>query len=244
MIVAAIVASTAPAPARQPQAGATAGTKAGDRPNVVVVMADDMRYDELGRVADLRPGGGFDRVRTHGTRFPRAWSTSNLCCPGRATYLTGQTSYNNGVFNNTPYADLENTIAVWMHDSGYCTGFTGKYLNTYSEKRPRPRGWTFWEPLTRCVWRRARLQHHAARREGRAARTVHHRRAGSREPGPAQGLTATRREHWDGRPLQSVTADPDLGHDRFLPIFVPAFGEEKTGASPRAAAYGRGATST
>jgi arylsulfatase A-like enzyme len=147
----AIAATVALVPVPPPRAAAATSATPADRPNVVVVMTDDMRYDSLDQVADLDPGGGFDWIRTHGTRFPRAWSTNNLCCPGRATYLTGQTSYNNGVFNNTPYADLEDTIAVWMQDAGYCTGFTGKYLNGYNEKRPRPRGWTFWEPLTRDI---------------------------------------------------------------------------------------------
>jgi arylsulfatase A-like enzyme len=41
--------------------------------------------------------------------------------------------------------------------------------------------------------------------------------------------TPSRRRQWDGRSLQSVLAQDDLGHDRFLPIFVAAFQEEKTG---------------
>ncbi len=164
---AAITATFAVIPVPQsPASTASSGTSA-DRPNVVVVMTDDMRYDELDRVADLRPGGGFDWVRTHGTRFGRAWSTNNLCCPGRATYLTGQTSYNNGVFNNTPYADLEDTIAVWMRDAGYCTGFTGKYMNAYNKTRPRPRGWTFWEPLAKYYDREH--GYHIMRRDGEIA---------------------------------------------------------------------------
>lgn len=118
------------------------------RPNVLVVMTDDARFDDLGRVADLKPGGGFDWVRDHGVQFPKVWSTNNLCCPGRATFLTGETSYNNGVFTNTPYADLHDTLPEWLRDAGYCTGFTGKYMNAYTATKPRPGGWTFWEPLT------------------------------------------------------------------------------------------------
>ena len=146
--VAALSTATAPAAIASPRTEPGARGTGTPQPNVVVVMADDMRFDDLDRVADLKPGGGFDWVRTHGTRFPRAWSTNNLCCPGRATVLTGQTSFNNKVFTNTPYADLEDTLPVWLQDAGYCTGFTGKYMNAYTASKPRPRGWTFWEPLT------------------------------------------------------------------------------------------------
>ncbi len=111
-------------------------------------MADDMRYDDLDRVADLKPDGGFDWVRDHGTRFPKLWTTNNLCCPGRSTVLTGQTSYNHGVFTNHPYEELHNTLPEWLQGAGYCTGFTGKYMNAYTASKPRPRGWTYWEPLT------------------------------------------------------------------------------------------------
>jgi arylsulfatase A-like enzyme len=39
------------------------------------------------------------------------------------------------------------TIPAWLHQAGYCTAFTGKYLNHYKPKAPRPPGWSFWEPI-------------------------------------------------------------------------------------------------
>ena len=121
----------------------------GGRPNIVYVMADDMRYDEMDRVADLKPGGGFDWMRHHATTFSKMWMNDNLCCPSRATALTGQTAFNTKVFDNQRYEDLENTLPMWLQKVGYCTGFTGKYLNLYNMRRPRPRGWTYWQPLLR-----------------------------------------------------------------------------------------------
>ena len=56
---------------------------AAGRPNIVYVMADDMRYDEMDRVADLKPGGGFDWMRRHATTFSKMWMNDNLCCPSR-----------------------------------------------------------------------------------------------------------------------------------------------------------------
>ena len=54
------------------------------------------------------------------------WATDNLCCRPRTTALTGQTSYNSKVFDNTEYKNLPNSLPMWLQDDGYCTGFTGK----------------------------------------------------------------------------------------------------------------------
>jgi arylsulfatase A-like enzyme len=125
----------------------TAVKRPSARPNIVFVMTDDMRYDEMDRVADLRPGGGFDWMRQHGMKFSKLWVTDNLCCPARATDLTGQTPWNHKVFDNQKYKDLQKTLPLWLQNAGYCTGFTGKYLNRYRPTFPRPRGWNYWEPL-------------------------------------------------------------------------------------------------
>ena len=119
-----------------------------DAPNIIHMMADDMRYDEMDRVADLKPGGGFDWMRQHSTTFSKMWMADNLCCPSRTTALTGQTPYNNKVFDNRRFKDLKNTLPMWLHDAGYCTGFSGKYLNHYNATSPRPPGWTYWQPVT------------------------------------------------------------------------------------------------
>ena len=116
-----------------------------EQPNVVFVMADDMRPDEMTRVADLKPGGGFDWIRDHGTQFERSWSTDNLCCPGRVTALTGQTPYNHGAFG-IGFVDLRNSLPLWLQRAGYCTGFTGKIMNGYVEDNPRPAGWNTGSP--------------------------------------------------------------------------------------------------
>jgi arylsulfatase A-like enzyme len=123
-----------------------------DPPNVVLVMTDDMHHGDPDQVANLKPGGGFDWMRSHGTRFERMYSTDNVCCPGRATMLTGQTAYNHGVFfANQTFKDLQDSLPSWLQSAGYCTGFTGKYMNLYGASRPRPGGWTHWEPLVSNV---------------------------------------------------------------------------------------------
>jgi arylsulfatase A-like enzyme len=115
-------------------------------------MTDDMRPDEMAWTADLRPNGGFDWIRDHGVQFPKMRSGNNICCPARATALTGQTSYNNGVFQ-IGFQDLRTSLPLWLQRAGYCTGFTGKIFNGYFADKPRPPGWTYWEPLTDTNWK-------------------------------------------------------------------------------------------
>jgi len=79
-----------------------------DPPNIVFVLTDDMRPDEMTMTANMKPNGGLTGVRDHGVRFNKYISTDNLCCPGRTTALTGKTSYNHGVqSNNNRHTDLK-----------------------------------------------------------------------------------------------------------------------------------------
>src|ERR671918_2513990 len=57
-------------------ASRTAAQPAVTQPNIVFVMTDDMRLSDPDRVADLKPGGGFDWLRRNGLRFSRMWSTN------------------------------------------------------------------------------------------------------------------------------------------------------------------------
>ncbi|MEA2522429.1 MAG: hypothetical protein QOI81_2075, partial [Actinomycetota bacterium] len=84
----------------------------------------------------------------HWRWFPDAVFNTPLCCPSRATILTGQYSHRTGVVNNTSgnVLDDTNTLPVWLHDSGYTTGLIGKYLNLYPFDRGNyvPPGWDRW----------------------------------------------------------------------------------------------------
>jgi N-acetylglucosamine-6-sulfatase len=116
------------------------------KPNIIFVLTDDMRPDEMTMTANMRPNGGFDWIRDHGVRFSKYISTDNLCCPGRTTALTGKTSYNHGVqTNENRHTNLQkDSLPIYLSNAGYCTGFTGKYH--INNPRVRPGGWTFWEP--------------------------------------------------------------------------------------------------
>ena len=127
------------------------------RPNVVVVMTDDQNESMLGMDLTQRLLGGA------GTTFRNSYVSFPLCCPSRATFLTGQYSHNHGVFTTelpNGYNGLNhtNTLPVWLRTSGYRTAMVGKYLNGYgindfipeavSDAREIPPGWTEWYGLT------------------------------------------------------------------------------------------------
>jgi N-acetylglucosamine-6-sulfatase len=124
------------------------GAAAAERPNIVVVTSDDQR------AADMRVMPKVRRlVGGAGTTFPNSYVNYPLCCPSRATFLTGQYSHNHGVtWNNFPYGgyyafrNQRETLPVWLQQAGYHTALIGKYLNEYGERDPReiPVGWDDW----------------------------------------------------------------------------------------------------
>lgn len=93
-----------------------------------------------------------------GVTFSRYYVSDPLCCPSRATLLTGAYAHNHGVLGNGPlgggYAALDKreNLAVWLQDAGYRTIHIGKFLNYYgeppfSDPREVPPGWSRWETL-------------------------------------------------------------------------------------------------
>ncbi len=116
------------------------------RPNIVVIETDDQTVEQL-RVMKktLRLIGGA------GTTFDSSFVSFSLCCPSRATLLTGQYAHNHGVLSNGPptggYPKLDHkrTLAVWLRRAGYSTAFVGKFLNGYqASRRQVPPGWSEW----------------------------------------------------------------------------------------------------
>jgi len=121
--------------------------QAPERPNVVVLMTDDQTYADMAAMPRTRR-----LIGEAGARFTRSYVSYPLCCPSRATYLTGQYNHNNGVHTNAPpnggveALDAEHTLPVWLSQADYRTSHIGKYLNGYGLRRKAnvPPGWTDW----------------------------------------------------------------------------------------------------
>ncbi|QIK76460.1 sulfatase family protein [Nocardioides piscis] len=123
------------------------------RPNIVFVMADDMRDDDIRWMPHTR-----ELLAERGMDLTDAISPHPLCCPARAQLLTGQYAQNNGVQHNAgPFGgfqalDPAQEISAWFKRAGYQTGFIGKFLNGYSADDVRPAGWNRWDPLSAGVY--------------------------------------------------------------------------------------------
>ena len=114
------------------------------RPNVVIVMLDDVRADLITR--ETAPTI-TRRVIGRGVVFDRAIVPVSLCCPSRASTLTGNHAHTTGVYKGIGSFRDDETIAVWLDDAGYRTGLFGKYLNGYGRGRWAgyvPPGWDRW----------------------------------------------------------------------------------------------------
>jgi N-acetylglucosamine-6-sulfatase len=138
-----------PPPAGTEPAAAPAFNNIDGKPNVILFLTDDQTW------SDMRPLGAVRRrIGKAGTRFTHAFSQYPLCCPARATLLTGQYAHNHGVMGNAPphggfqaFDDGE-TLPVWLQRAGYNTLMLGKYLNEYDKPENRsylPPGWTQWQ---------------------------------------------------------------------------------------------------
>lgn len=127
----------------QPAHAQTAGP-----PNIVLVLTDDQRFDSLGAMPEVQR-----LLVQEGMNLERAIVTNPLCCPSRATILTGRYSHTTGVYTNGQtdggwvafQASESDTIATSLQAAGYRTGLIGKYLNGY--RGPGiyvPPGWDRW----------------------------------------------------------------------------------------------------
>ena len=129
-------------PATQPAAASSTS-----RPNIVVLMTDDQT------VADLAVMPRVERLlASAGVSFDRSYVSYPVCCPSRATYLSGQYAHNHHVLGLYPPTggygrfDARESLPVWLERAGYHTVHLGKYMNGYGTDTPddAPPGWSEW----------------------------------------------------------------------------------------------------
>ncbi|MCI0633208.1 MAG: sulfatase [Actinobacteria bacterium] len=126
------------------------GAEVDARPNVIVIVTDDQPADTIPRLPAVMP---FLQARAldpgdHWVVFERAFVNTPICCPSRATMLSGFYAHHTGVLDNDDghAFDESSTLATWLRDAGYHTGLVGKYLNLYPFGRDPfvPQGWDRW----------------------------------------------------------------------------------------------------
>ena len=118
--------------------------QAAERPNVILVMADDMGWGDTGYDGNrIIKTPNLDRMCREGIRFDRFYAGSSVCSPTRGSCLTGRHPYRYGVHtaNQGHLRDEEICLAEVLNDHGYATGHFGKWhLGTltpeYSGKGP------------------------------------------------------------------------------------------------------------
>jgi N-acetylglucosamine-6-sulfatase len=126
---------------------ANAGAARQSPPNVVVLMTDDETVEDMDVMPRTR-----ELLGSNGVTFARSYVSYPVCCPSRATYLTGQYAHNHGVMGLYPPTggygrfDRWNSLPVWLERAGYATAHIGKYLNGYGSQVAAdvPPGWTDW----------------------------------------------------------------------------------------------------
>jgi arylsulfatase A-like enzyme len=123
--------------------GAIAATT---RPNILLILTDDIApSDSLLAMPTVQ-----SEIVQKGILFDNSFVTNPLCCPSRATILTGRYSHSTGVYTDVSplnYAafrdDEKSTVATWLKSAGYHTALIGKYMNGYGGLRVPP-GWERW----------------------------------------------------------------------------------------------------
>lgn len=99
------------------------------RPNFVIMMCDDQRFDAMSCAGNtIIKTPNMDRLATEGMYFKNMFVTNSLCAPSRATLMTGLYSHANGVtdnFGKSVPADIK-MLPEYLHEVGYEVGFCGK----------------------------------------------------------------------------------------------------------------------
>jgi arylsulfatase A-like enzyme len=125
------------------------------RPNLVLVVLDDLDTGALVGLPRVE-----QRLAREGLTFTHHFVSNPLCCPSRASLLTGLYTHNHGVRSNAlPEGGFGRfraagheaaSLAAWLHAAGYRTGLMGKYLNDYphgADPTYVPPGWDDWHAV-------------------------------------------------------------------------------------------------
>lgn len=133
-----------------------AAPAADERPNVVLFLADDLGWGDLGctgHPAIQTPN--LDTFARQGMRLTQCYAASAVCSPSRSALLTGRTPYRNGVYtwiaegSEVHLRASEITIAKLLRERGYTTCHVGKWhlngkFNDSAQPQPGDHGYDWW----------------------------------------------------------------------------------------------------
>lgn len=128
-------------------------TVSAEKPNIIVIMADDLGYNDLGCYGCqdiLTPH--IDKLAEDGVRFTSGYVTWHMCGPSRAGFLTGRNQSTFGYYKNVsqPFDPAQGlpkmqTIGSLLQKQGYVTGGVGKWhMGTTNDQHPNAMGFDDW----------------------------------------------------------------------------------------------------
>lgn len=128
---------------------------AGERPNIVLVLADDLGYGDLGCYGGDAQTPHLDRFAKEGIRFTNCYSAGAVCSPSRSGLMTGRTPTRLGIHTAIEMMSPvhlragEITIATLLRRAGYATAHVGKWhmnglFNLPGQPQPGDHGFEHW----------------------------------------------------------------------------------------------------
>ncbi len=123
------------------------------RPNVIILMPDQMRGQAMGVAGNAQVRTPhLDRLAREGMFLPNTFANNPVCCPARATIMTGKYPHGHGlIINDLRLRESERTMAEVLADAGYATAFVGKWhldggvrLPGFVPPGARRQGFQFW----------------------------------------------------------------------------------------------------
>jgi N-acetylglucosamine-6-sulfatase len=124
----------------------THGADAAPRPNIIFILVDDLRWDDLGCAGHpFSHTPNIDRIAREGALFRNAFATTPLCSPSRASILTSEYAHIHGITDNTDRSAQSHRLKTFpqeLQKAGYETAFFGKW-HMGNDNTPR-RGFDRW----------------------------------------------------------------------------------------------------
>ncbi|MEO6245191.1 MAG: sulfatase [Opitutaceae bacterium] len=198
------------------------------QPNIVFLLADDLRWDALSCAGHpVLKTPHIDRLAAQGTRFTNAFLTTAICCVSRASALTGQYARRHGVNDfKTPLRSLAETYPVRLRAADYYTGFIGKWGVAASDRdyfRESAAAFDFWagDMGQSAYWHERTCQYIASNATSERTRLFC-----SCPP------AARQREGVQGAGPHPALHDPVHAETEFMPAKIRSFLDQRANAKP------------